>query len=131
MPGDWVPEQQPYLNPEGLIALRPETFARHENAVRAVEGANNARYPRAGRGRTTSTSAGAWGMLASGATITAGSGLTLGSGTVTLCTRSGSTLTSTGETVTVYNAGDAITASGGDKAIRLSWVDAWVASKCG
>lgn len=131
MPDPWVPEPDPYVESLDPIALSPETYARHARAVDKVLGANNARYPRAGRGRTTSPSAGAWAMLASGATISAASGMSLGSGTVTLCSRSGSALTADGQVITVYNAGDAITASGGNKAIKLSWADSvWVASRC-
>ena len=131
MPDDWVSEPDPYVGAADPIALRPATYARHARAVDRVLGANNARYPYPRRGRTTSASAGCWAVLASGATITAASGLVLGSGTVALADRSGSTLTATEETVTAYNAGDAITASGADKAIKLAWSDGvWAASRC-
>jgi hypothetical protein len=126
-----VPNPDPYVDPAQPIALSPETYERHAAAVDRIEGANNARYPRAGRGRTTSASAGCWAKLASGGTISAASGLALGSGTVELCDRIGSALTGTGEMVQVLNAGDAITASTGDKAIKLTWSDGdWAASRC-
>ncbi len=131
MPDPWAPDPEPYVDSDDPIALKPETYARHARAVNRVLGDNQARYPRAGRGRTTSPSAGAWAVLGSGNSISAASGLMLGSGTVALATRSGGTLTATGETMTVYNAGDAITASA-DMPIKLTWTDGvWSAARCG
>jgi len=131
MPDPWVPDPDPYVDAADPIALSPGTYARHSQAVERVLGDNHARYPRAGRGRTTSANAGIWARLESGTTISAGVGLSLGSGTVTLCTRDGATLTDTGESVTCYNAGDGITATGGHKAILLHWTDGiWAASRC-
>lgn len=131
MPDPWTPDPSPAVDSAEPIALKPGTYTRHARVVDYIERTNRARYPRAGRGRTTSTAAGVWGKLASGSSISAGSGLTLGTGTVTLCTRNGATLTDTGEQVTVYNSGDAITASSGDMAVKLSWSDGdWAASRC-
>ena len=131
MPDEWSPAPDPYVDATDPIALSPGTYARHARVVNRVLGDNQARYPYPRRGRTTNPNAGIWAKLASGDTITAASGLTLGSGTVALCTRSGSTLTATSETVTVYNGGPAITASSGDKAMLLHWSDGvWSASNC-
>ena len=113
----------------GPIFFQPKTFARHAQAVDRVLGDNQARYPLSGRGRTTSPSVGAWGSLASGDTITAASGLTLGGGTVKLCTRSGGTLTETSETVPVLNSGGVIS---GPAALPLRWTDGdWAVCQCG
>ena len=132
MAKEWTDPQKPAVPETGNpIALRPETYRRHADAVDYIERTNRARYPRAGRGRTTVPASGTWAKLASGHTISAASGLTLGSGTVTLCSRDGTTLTADGDDVTVYNAGDEITATDGDKAIKLSWSDGdWAASRC-
>jgi hypothetical protein len=127
-PPTWSPGQQPAIGGTGVIALRPETFARHERATRYVEQMVRRLQSPGKRGKTTEANAGTWGWLRPGDTITGASGLTLGSGTVTLCTRDGATLTPdpAGETVTVYNTCPAIT---GDPttgtALPLHWVDAW------
>jgi hypothetical protein len=131
MPNPGTPEPDPYVDAADPIALKPETYARHARAVDYVERTNRARYPRAGRGRTTNPNAGIWASLPSGTSISAASGMNLGSGTVTLCSRSGTTLTADGESVTVCNAGDIITATGSDKAVKLSWSDGvWACSRC-
>lgn len=104
------------------IAFTPETFARHAAVVEYVEGQVQTQAPRASTSRARGVAPGAWGRLASGGTITAASGTTLGSGSVKLCDRSG-TIYPENETVTVYNAGPAISASGGAKIVRLAWTD--------
>lgn len=132
MPNPWVPDPVPYTPPGDPIALSPQTYARHARAVNYVEGANNARYPYPRRGRTTTSAAGAWAVLPSGHTILAASGLHLGTGTVTLCSRDDNTLTADGEDIVVYNSGDAISAGGSDKIIKVSWTDGvWSAARCG
>lgn len=109
------------------VALAPETYARHAAAVSYVEGMVRLSPGQGKRGRTTSAAPGAWGVLASGATITGVSGLTLGTGTVTLCTRSGATITPGDEEVTVYNTCAAITGDAPDGTVLpLHWIDAWV-----
>lgn len=131
--GDWVSDPAPYVSETdpNPIALSPETYKRHAAAVDDVLGANRARYPRPSRGRTTSANAGIWARLASGSTISAASGLVLGTGTVKLCSRNEATLLADGQDVTVYNAGEAITAEGGDKIVKLSWSDGvWAANRC-
>lgn len=100
------------------IALSPETYKRHEGAVQYVEGLIKTRAPWPGWGRFPGVLPGSWAILASGATISAASGTTLGSGDVNLCDRAG---TDSGITVTAYNAGAAITATGGDRIVRLAW----------
>jgi hypothetical protein len=118
--------------PGSPILYRPETFDRHDAAVRYVEGLIQTRAPVPGSGRFADSKPGAWGLLASGHTIGSGSGLTLGSGTVTLCTLEGYVLTDTGQSVTVYNSGAPITASYGDKVVALEWTEAgWSACECG
>lgn len=102
------------------IALSQETFARHAAAVEYVEQIVQTRAPRDGRQRFPGLAPGAWGKLASGATITAASGITLGTGSVKLCDVTG-TVYPEDETVTVYNPGAAITASGSGKIVRLAW----------
>lgn len=66
---------------------------------------------------------GAWGKLAAGETISGSSGTTLGSGTVTLCTRDGADLTEGTEDVTAYNAGGTVTAGSGGRVLKLGWTD--------
>lgn len=100
------------------IALSPETYDRHDQAARYVEEIIRTRAPRPDRSRFPGLAPGAWGLLASGHSITAASGTSLGSGSVNLCDRAG---TDSGESVTVYNAGITISASGGAKIVRLGW----------
>jgi hypothetical protein len=127
MPAAGVPPPDDPLGGKPVL-LRPETFERHEAAFSQVEEANTARYPMVGRGRTTKPSTGTWGYLAPGQVISAASGLTLGSGPVTLCSRSGGTLTPDGETVTVYNSGGVLT---GPNALALDWTDGvWAVCEC-
>jgi hypothetical protein len=102
------------------IALSPATYARHESAVSIVEGWARNRPPRPGRDRFPGASSGAWAILRSGDTITAASGVTLGSGSADLCESDGTAFDPV-ETVTVKNAGAAVTASG-DKIVRLAWM---------
>lgn len=68
-----------------------------------------------------------YGFLAAGATITGAdpttSPMTLGTGTVTLCSRSGAQLTADGVSVTVYNAGGAFTAGSSGRIVGLVWRD--------
>ncbi|MFO0892444.1 MAG: hypothetical protein U0790_25295 [Isosphaeraceae bacterium] len=104
------------------IALSPQTYARHAAAVNQVESGIQTRAPRPGSSRARGLAPGARGRLASGGTITAATGLTLGAGDVKLCDRSG-VVYPENETVTVYNAGPAISASGGAKIVRLAWTD--------
>lgn len=79
-----------------------------------------------------------YGFLAAAATITGatttGGTLTLGSGTVTLCSRVGTILTADGLSVTVYNAGGSMTAPSGGRILGLCWRDGdWSVdvAKCG
>lgn len=115
--------------PKNPVVLAPETYERHASAVDWIERQNRVLRLPGQRGKRTSPAAGAWGLLAAGATITGASGLTLGQGTVTLCTREDATITPDpdGETVTVYNTCPAIT---GDPStgtvLPLHWIDAWV-----
>jgi hypothetical protein len=116
-------------------ALKPATFGRFDSAVRYVEGLIRTRAPRGRTGRPRAIKPGAWGLLAPGDTIGAGSGLSLGSGTVTLCTQDGGSLTDSGVSVTVYNSGPAISAAAysyGDpgEVVRLAWTDGGWAVNC-
>jgi len=125
---EWTSQPDPPVGGPPIL-FRPGTFARHTRAVDRVLGDNHAVYPRVGRGRTTKPAKGAWGYLASDATISACVGLTLGTGTVTLCSRSGNTLTADGEDVQVYNPGGGII---GPKLLELSWTDnVWAVCLCG
>jgi len=112
------------------IALKPATFNRHEAAAKYVEGLYKTRVQRPDRGRGPYVKPGAWGLLVDGETITAIAGLVLGTGTVTLCTQDGTALTATSATVDVVNSGDAITAAGGDKVVRLAWTEGAWAVNC-
>lgn len=128
MPDPYVPVSDDAVGGSPIL-LRPTTFDRHAQAAEIVEGSNNARYPRVGRGRTTDPSAGAWGYLASGSTIGGAGGLSLGGGTVQLCSRDTGTLTADGEFVAVLNPGDAIT---GPRILELNWTDGiWAVCLCG
>jgi hypothetical protein len=108
-----------------LIVLTPETYARHEGATRHVEQMVRVNRPLTPGTRRPPVAPGAWGFLSAGSTITGASGHTLGTGTVELCTRSGNTLTGTGEMVDCWNSCDAITAPSGGQIIALLWVDGW------
>jgi len=69
---------------------------------------------------------GRWGFLAAGQTISGASGMTLGHGTVTLCSRAGYTLDDDGDSVEVLNAGGEVTAGTGGRILKLGWTEgAW------
>lgn len=102
------------------IALSPETFARHDEAAGVVEGWRKNRPSRPNRDRFPGSAPGAWALLRSGDTITAGSGTTLGTGTADLCESDGTAYSPT-VTVDVLNGGAEVTASGGDRIVRLAW----------
>jgi hypothetical protein len=112
------------------IALKPETYDRHAAVVDYVEGLIRTRAPLPGNGRWPGLAPGAWGLLAAGTGITAGGGMTLGSGTVKLCDRTG-TPTPENADISVSNAGAAITAGAGGKIVRLSWTYGEWAVSCG
>lgn len=101
------------------IALSPQTYERHAAAVDYVEQSIRNRDPLFGNGRFPGLMPGQWGLLASSGTISAGSGTTLGTGTVKICDREGNVLDD--EDVDVVNAGAAITATGGGRIVRLGW----------
>lgn len=107
------------------IALTPGTFARHDDAAKYVESIVRTRPPRESRQRSPGYAAGAWALLPAGGSIPAGSGLALGSADLELCRKDyddPATLVQTGETITVYNPGDAITADA-DLAVPLLWIN--------
>lgn len=104
------------------IALRPATYERFTRAVQYVEKMNRATAPRTGRGRTTSATWGAWGLLQPGDVITGVSGMTLGEGDVTLCTRDGAELTADGDVTHVYNRNRRLKAGGSGVLLQLQWV---------
>jgi hypothetical protein len=109
------------------ILFRPETFDRHDAAAKRVEGLIRTRIPRRGTGRSPNLAPGAWGLLASGGTITGASGLTLGSGSVKLCDRTGSVYPAN-ETVAVANAGGSIS---GPALLPLEWTAGeWTVCGC-
>jgi hypothetical protein len=116
---------QPQAEPVGGVPmmLDPATARRIEAAVGQVEGYYRNRPPGGLRGPRGNDSPGAWGFLPAGDTITGASGMTLGSGTVTLCSRSGDTCDDDGDEVTVYNAGGAVTAGSGGRVCKLGWTD--------
>jgi len=124
---DYVPQADPPTGGNPIL-FRPGTYARHARAVDRVLGDNHAVYPRSGRGRTTKPAKGAWGFLASGASISACVWPSLGTGIVTLCSRSGNTLTADGEDVQVYNPGSSTIT--GPLMLELTWVDAWAVCVC-
>jgi hypothetical protein len=99
------------------IVFQPETYDRHDAVVQYVESSVRTRFPRRGTGRFPGVNPGAWGYLASGATITAGSGLTLGTGTVKLCDRTGAATPENAD-VTAYNTGGSIS---GPAVVPLEW----------
>lgn len=115
------PQSDPVGGPPQLVD--PATAARIATAVSYVEDSSRGGRPRQRRARGPWEVAGVYGFLASGATISAASGATLGSGTVTLCSRSGASLTADGESVTAYNAGGSVTAGAGGAYVALGWVD--------
>ncbi len=116
------------------IALAPATFSRFEAAARYVEGLIRTRAPRASNQRFPGLKPGAWGLVAAGDTISAGSGLTLGSGKVTLCAQDGAILKDTGVSVTVYNSGPEVSGGaygyGDGSIVRLAWTEGAWAVNC-
>lgn len=108
------------------VVLSRPTARRILDAVDQVERIGQLRAPRTGGDRGQGRSSGAWGYLAAGASITGASGSTLGSGTVTLCSRSGTTLAADGDSVTVLNAGGEVVAGTGGRYLKIGWTDgAW------
>lgn len=113
------------------IALSPETYAAHDEAVQYVRTLSRTRDPILRDTRSPGVIASAWALLAAGATITAGSGLSLGTGTVTLCDRDGS-VPDDAEDVTVSNAGTSLSGGSTGRIVRLAWTDnEWVVSCVG
>jgi len=104
------------------IALSPETYAAHEEAVAYVKTMSRTSEPILKDVRFPGVRAGAWALLAAGATITAGSGLSLGSGTVRLCDRDGN-VADDAEDVTVANAGASLSGGSTGRIVRLGWTD--------
>src|SRR5580765_2584372 len=86
------------------IALSPATYAAHDEAVTYVQTLSRTRDPLLRNDRFPGVRAGAWALLAAGATITAASGLGLGGGTLKLCDREGN-VPDDAEDVDVANAG--------------------------
>lgn len=107
--------------PDHPVLFSPPTFSRHASAVDRIESRIRTRVPRPGNNRSPGLAPGAWGLLASGDTITAASGTTLGTGHVKLCDKDG-TVYPENESVDVLNAAEAITASGGPKILGMEWV---------
>ena len=120
-----IPPQGPAVGGPPVL-FDPASAARVGQVVKYIEGGYRNPPPTKG-GITPAGRPGTWGFLAAGASITGMSGSTLGSGTVTLGKRSGSTLSSSGGlSVTVYNAGNGFTAGGSGQWLKLGWVDgAW------
>lgn len=112
------------------ILFLPATFARHEEAVQAVQDEIRTRAPRPGGQRFPGSSPGAWGLLAIGDSITAASGTTLGTGTVKLCDSSGTPIDPE-TTVSVKNAGAEIPAGAAARVVALEWTwGDWSACGC-
>ena len=104
------------------VGLDLASAVRVEAATKFVETMYRTR-PRLPAGKNPGLNAGWWGFLAGGASIGGASGLTLGTGTVTLCSRDGATCTADGDTVAVYNAGGSFTAPTGGMVVKLGWTD--------
>lgn len=114
----------PQQNPAGggPVALNRDAYHRVRDAVRYVETFRRNRVV-PGKGLNAFIRPSSYAFLAAGATISAPSGSTLGSGSVTLCSRSGATVTADGETVTVYNAGGSVSGGGSGKYVKVGWCD--------
>jgi hypothetical protein len=108
----------------------PESFRRHSDAASYALGAIRTNPPFPGRGRFPHAASGAWGILRAGNSVSAASGVTLGTGSVDLCEADGTAFSPT-EAVTVLNAGPAITATA-DKILPLEWTAGdWSVCECG
>ncbi len=116
--------------PEGdPVVFSPETYARHDAAIRYINRVSRTRDPMGRRDRFPGIRAGAWGLLAAGGTITAASGLTLGSGTVKFCNREG-TADDPEVSVDVANAGGTIDGGSTGAVLPMEWTEGeW--SVCG
>lgn len=114
---------------DDAIVFSPETFKAHDDAVTYIRSRIRTRDPLGRQKRFPRIIPGAWGKLAAGATITAASGLSLGSGSVKLCDREG-TVADDAEDVDVANAGSVLTGGVGGAIVPLEWTDGeW--STCG
>ena len=115
---------------EGIV-FSPETFAEHDGALSYIRRLSRTRSPLGRQKRYPRVIPGYWGKLAAGATITAASGLSLGSGTVKLCDREG-TVFDEDESVGVANAGKVLTAGVSGAVVPLEWTDGeWSTCVCG
>lgn len=115
---------------EGVI-FSPETFAEHDAELSYVRRQSRTREPLGRQKRFPRIIAGAWGKLAAGATITAASGLTLGSGTVKLCDREGA-VSDDAEDITVANAGGELLGGSEGLLVPLEWTEGeWSVCGCG
>jgi hypothetical protein len=116
---------------ETPIALRPETYARHDAAARYVESMNRTPTPQ------RSTSRGPWVMpcqiAKATSSITARSSATYGSGSAKLQSDSGTALVDDGDTITVKNMTDKTIASGAYVLVVWALGKWWVAAvgSCG
>lgn len=116
---------------ENPIVFSPETFARHDQAVAYVDSLSRTRNPVDQQDRYPDIIPATWGLLAPGDAITAASGLTLGSGPVKLCDRTG-TVADDAETLTVANAGGSIDGGASGMILPMEWVDGeWTVCVCG
>jgi hypothetical protein len=114
---------------EGGVVFSPETFAEHDGALSYARRLSRTRGPLGRRKRYPSIIPAAWGLLSAGGTITAASGLTLGSGTVKLCDREGA-VAEEAEGIDVANAGGELTGGTSGAIVPLEWTDGeW--STCG
>lgn len=109
--------------PGGAVAPSASAFSRIAATVRWVESRPRNELPNGRRRSLPAQAGGAWGFLTAGATVSGASGMTLGHGTVTLCSRAGYTLTADGDSVEVLNAGGGVTAGAGGRILKLGWVD--------
>lgn len=114
---DPLPAQAPAYDRQAVVFDRPSAL-RTQAAVHFVEERNRSPY----RGRNEPRGgfyAGGYAQVTTA--LTAASGLTLGQGQITLCSRSGAALTADGPTgVPCYNAGGAVNVG---TIIAVLWID--------
>ena len=115
------PQRDPLDN--SPVRLERATAERMAASTRYVERIVRTQAAPQRRDMRTWESAGAWGFLAAGATISAASGATLGTGTVTLCSRDGADLTADGIEVDVYNAAGSVSGGTSGVYVKLGWTD--------
>lgn len=117
------PPTPPLTNP--AVELDLHSAERMRRSVKFTEDRPRDALPGAGLGIRGIPRPGVYAYLAPGAIFSAASGLLLGSGSVTICSKTvgSGTCVADGPLVTAFNAGGGFTAGSSGMVVKLGWVD--------